>query len=60
MYLLQKREELDNNKATIADLVQVENQAIDNIVEMQREVGIKSVTDGEFRRSMASYYYTVY
>ena len=59
MYLLQKRVELDNDKTTTVDLVQVENQAIDNIVKMQREVGVKSVTDGEFRRSVASYFYIV-
>jgi methionine synthase II (cobalamin-independent) len=51
-YLLQTRQELDDGKATAADLKQVEDQAIDNIVKMQREVGIKSITDGEFRRSV--------
>jgi methionine synthase II (cobalamin-independent) len=49
-YLLQKREEFDGSRAAAADLTQVENQAIDDIVKMQREAGIKSVTDGEFRR----------
>ncbi|KAA1472574.1 UROD/MetE-like protein [Dentipellis sp. KUC8613] len=50
--LLQKRKELDEGKITAEELLPVENQAIDNIVKMQREVGIKSFTDGEFRRHM--------
>ena len=48
--LLQKRKELDEGKTTPAELRVVEDEAITGIVEMQREVGIKSITDGEFRR----------
>ena len=48
--LLAKRKELDEGKTTPAELRVVEDEAITGIVEMQREVGIKSITDGEFRR----------
>jgi methionine synthase II (cobalamin-independent) len=49
-YLLEKRVEFDQKKCTIEELREVENKAIDAIVEMQRKAGIKSLTDGEFRR----------
>ena len=48
--LLAKRKELDEGKCTAADLKPVEDEAIRGIIELQREVGIKSITDGEFRR----------
>ncbi|KAI0655349.1 UROD/MetE-like protein [Cubamyces menziesii] len=50
--LLQKRKELDDGKCTVEELRVVEDEAIRTIVQMQREVGIKSITDGEFRRHM--------
>ncbi|KAI0333365.1 UROD/MetE-like protein [Cubamyces sp. BRFM 1775] len=50
--LLQKRKELDDGKCTAEELRVVEDEAIRTIVQMQREVGIKSITDGEFRRHM--------
>ena len=48
--LLQKRKELDDGKTTQDELRVVEDEAIRNVIRMQREVGIKSITDGEFRR----------
>ena len=48
--LLAKRSEFDDNKCTAEELRAVEDEAITAIVEMQREVGIKAITDGEFRR----------
>ncbi|KDQ63463.1 hypothetical protein JAAARDRAFT_169300 [Jaapia argillacea MUCL 33604] len=50
--LLQKRAEFDGQKCTAEELRKVEDKAIIDIVEMQRQVGIKSITDGEFRRHM--------
>ncbi|RPD54114.1 UROD/MetE-like protein [Lentinus tigrinus ALCF2SS1-7] len=50
--LLAKRKELDEGKCTPADLRPVEDEAIRGIIQLQREVGIKSITDGEFRRHM--------
>ena len=48
--LLAKRNEFDENKCSAEELKAVEDEAITAIVEMQREVGIKAITDGEFRR----------
>lgn len=48
--LLQKRAEFDEKKCTREDLRVLEDQAIKDIVQMQREAGIRSFTDGEFRR----------
>lgn len=48
--LLQKRAELDAGKVSLEDLAKTEDEAINNIVKMQYDIGIKSVTDGEFRR----------
>lgn len=49
-YLLQKRVAYDKKECTAEELREVEDKAISEIVEMQRAVGIKSITDGEFRR----------
>lgn len=48
--LLQKRALLDEKKATIQELKETEDASIKEIVQMQRDAGIKSITDGEFRR----------
>ena len=48
--LLKKRDEFEAGKATEAELKPVEDAAIKGIIEMQREAGIKAMTDGEFRR----------
>jgi len=51
-FLLQKRKEFDEGKCTQEELQIVEDEAIRGIVKMQREVGIKAISDGEFRRHM--------
>lgn len=48
--LLQKRDEFDKGQITQQELAAVEDKAIQNIVQVQREAGIKAITDGEFRR----------
>lgn len=48
--LLQKRAAFEKGTATKDELKAVELTAIKNIVEVQREVGIKAITDGEFGR----------
>ena len=48
--LLDKRAEFDAGKCSPEELKVVEDAAVTEIVKMQREVGIKSMTDGEFRR----------
>ncbi|EIM83799.1 UROD/MetE-like protein [Stereum hirsutum FP-91666 SS1] len=50
--LLQKRAEFDAQKISQEELTKTEDEAINDIVKMQNEVGIKAVTDGEFRRHM--------
>lgn len=50
--LLAKRAEYDEGKCTREELKKVEDEAIRKEVERQRQVGIKSITDGEFRRHM--------
>ena len=49
-FLLEKRVELDDKKCTPEELKVVEDKAIAAVVQMQRETGIKTITDGEFRR----------
>jgi len=48
--LLQARFAVDDGKLTQAELQKVEDKYIEQMVKMQREIGIKAVTDGEFRR----------
>ncbi|GAA5973231.1 hypothetical protein JCM11641_006335 [Rhodosporidiobolus odoratus] len=50
--LLAKREEFHQGKCTREELKAVEDEAIKAEVKRQQEVGIKAVTDGEFRRHM--------
>ncbi|KAF8532457.1 UROD/MetE-like protein [Gautieria morchelliformis] len=50
--LLQKRAQLDQGKISPAELQIVEDNYIAEIVAQQRNIGIKAVTDGEFRRHM--------
>jgi 5-methyltetrahydropteroyltriglutamate--homocysteine methyltransferase len=49
--LLRAREEFAAGKITAGDLRSVEDDAIRDVVRMQEEVGLQSVTDGEFRRA---------
>ncbi|KAF8898815.1 hypothetical protein BD779DRAFT_1432032 [Infundibulicybe gibba] len=49
--LYQKRQLLDEKKCTSQDLKILEDEAIKRIVELQRGVGIKTITDGELRRA---------
>ena len=45
------REAFAKNEISAAQLTEVEDACIRNLVEKQLEAGLKSVTDGEFRRS---------
>ena len=49
-YLLEAREQKAKGQITPPQLRAVEDQAIAEIVQFQRSVGLKSITDGEFRR----------
>lgn len=48
--LLEKRKEFDAGKCTPEELRVVEDEAIRQVIQVQREAGIKGITDGEFRR----------
>ena len=49
-FLLEKRKLFDNQQCTAEELKVAEDEAIRAIVQMQRDVGMKTITDGEFRR----------
>ena len=48
--LFEKRQQLKSKQCTLSDLKPVEDSAIKHVVELQRNVGIKTITDGELRR----------
>lgn len=49
--LKEARAQFLNNEITAEQLTGIEDQEIIKLVEKQKEVGLKAVTDGEFRRS---------
>jgi 5-methyltetrahydropteroyltriglutamate--homocysteine methyltransferase len=49
--LLEAREQYAAGRITAAQLRAVEDEAILEVIAMQREVGLQSATDGEFRRT---------
>ena len=49
-HLLEARDKLDKGEITTAELRRVEDEAIRHAVKRQEDVGLKSITDGEFRR----------
>src|SRR5438270_7401318 len=50
-YLLEARTKKAMGEITPAQLREVEDQAIAEIVKFQESIGLKSITDGEFRRT---------
>lgn len=50
-FLLDAREQKARGEITAEQLRQVEDKAIAEIVAFQQDVGLKSITDGEFRRT---------
>ena len=50
-YLLQAREQKANGEITVQALRKVEDRAITEIVKFQQDVGLQSITDGEYRRT---------
>ncbi len=51
-YLLEARDQFFNQKSISAEQLRaVEDKAITEIVKFQQDVGLKSITDGEFRRT---------
>ncbi|MDE2228167.1 MAG: 5-methyltetrahydropteroyltriglutamate--homocysteine S-methyltransferase [Alphaproteobacteria bacterium] len=50
--LLDAREQRRRNAITVAQLEAVEDAAIREVVALQEDIGLKAVTDGEFRRTL--------
>jgi 5-methyltetrahydropteroyltriglutamate--homocysteine methyltransferase len=50
-FLLDAREQKAKGTITAEQLREVEDRAIDDIVKFQEDIGLKSITDGEFRRT---------
>ena len=50
-YLKQAREEYGNGKIIAEELKKVEDEAITDLITKQKVVGLRVITDGEFRRS---------
>src|SRR5689334_7292100 len=50
-YLLEAREQRAKGEITREQLRTVEDRAISEIVKFQQDVGLQSITDGEFRRT---------
>ena len=40
-----------NNELSLDELTRIEDEEIERIIEKQIEIGLHSITDGEFRRS---------
>jgi 5-methyltetrahydropteroyltriglutamate--homocysteine methyltransferase len=49
-HLLEARAKLNNGEISAAELRRIEDEAIRHAVKRQEDVGLKSITDGEFRR----------
>ena len=49
-HLLEARDKLDKGQIIAAELRRIEDDAICHAVKRQEDVGLKSITDGEFRR----------
>ena len=49
--LLQARKDHEEGKLDAGSLARLEDEAIADVVRMQRDVGLRSATDGEFRRA---------
>ncbi|MES2957056.1 MAG: 5-methyltetrahydropteroyltriglutamate--homocysteine S-methyltransferase [Pseudomonadota bacterium] len=50
-FLLDAREQKARGEITAAQLREAEDKAIAEVVKMQQDVGLQSITDGEFRRT---------
>ncbi|KAI0082281.1 UROD/MetE-like protein [Panus rudis PR-1116 ss-1] len=50
--LLQKREEFKKSQCSVEELRAVQDKAIVSVVQMQRDIGLSTITDGEYRRNL--------
>lgn len=49
--LKQARDKFNHGDISQAELTQIENQEIEKLIHTEEDLGLKAVTDGEFRRS---------
>lgn len=49
--LKEARFKFNNNELSLEELTRIEDEEIERIIEKQIEIGLHSITDGEFRRS---------
>ena len=50
--LLQARERRQSGELSAAALRQIEDRCIRDVVKMQEDIGLQSITDGEYRRTI--------
>jgi methionine synthase II (cobalamin-independent) len=50
--LLQARERRQSGEMSAAALRQIEDRCIRDVVKMQEDIGLQSITDGEYRRTI--------
>ncbi|KAF8168175.1 hypothetical protein B0H34DRAFT_684486 [Crassisporium funariophilum] len=48
--LYEKRTQLEANECSLIDLKAVEDDAVKHVIKLQKDIGIKTITDGELRR----------
>ena len=53
-HLLKKRDAVEAGQASVSELKDVQDDAIKGIVQLQRDLGYKAVSDGEYRRHSTS------
>ena len=50
--LLQARDKRQKGEISADELRQIEDRSISDVVKMQEDIGLKGITDGEYRRSL--------
>lgn len=48
--VINKRKEYEQGKCSSAELAMCEDEAIAEVVRLQKDMGLRTITDGEFRR----------
>lgn len=57
--LFEKRKKFEAKECSLGELKIAEDDAIRNIVKMQQDLGLKTITDGELRRCLPVKYWGV-
>lgn len=48
--LYEKRQQLEQGNCTLADVRALEDDAVRHVVQVQKDLGMQTITDGEMRR----------